>query len=152
MPICCAQRLKVFFRIIQYIGSGRGDPCNPIKKNMSTRQHTISAKSPRAIASKVLLYKTNEMKRGKCFTGRKRHGLWSSKKSRDFCWENKKFFNTNTSNWTKWQLCTAFVKKCVCFFRFRMVIWREVWELWKLCLLSVPGNGKLRRDFLWCFL
>ena len=32
----------------------------------------------------------------KCLMGRRGHGWWLSKKSRDFCWENKKFFNTNT--------------------------------------------------------
>ena len=71
-------------------------------------KHNLGQKSPSNCQWKFSFIKSNEMKKRKCFMGRKRHGWWSSKKSRDFCWENKKFFNTNTSNWTKWQLCTAF--------------------------------------------
>ena len=62
----------------------------------------------------------------KCLMGRRGHGWWLSKKSRDFCWENKKFFNTNTNNWTKWQLCTDLSKTFseIDFLGFWIVIWR----------------------------
>ena len=86
----------------------------------------------------------------KCLMGRRGHGWWLSKKSRDFCWENKKFFNTNTSNWTKCQLCTAFTKNMFFFYILNGNLKRGLRALKTLSFIC-SGQWKVEKGLLVMF-
>ena len=84
--------------------------------------------------------------------------LWGEEDTVGGCRRKVETFVEKTKSCSTQILTTGQSGSCALLFSFWqnfaccwIVIWREVWELLKLCLLSVPGNGKLRREVLVMF-